>query len=235
MEPLWLVRAGTVPYRRAWAWQRALVERRAAGDLPDLVLLLEHPHVYTIGKRGADADVLASPAWLAAQGAEVVRSDRGGQVTYHGPGQLVGYPITRLEPQPDIWRFVRRVEEAMVGVAADFGLEARGESGLRTGVWVGDAKLVAIGMRVSRGVTSHGFALNCATDLAKFAAIVPCGMPDTPACSLSSLLGRAVDVAEALPAVERCLAGALDRTPVGVDPATLDLPAEDYDPETVHA
>jgi lipoyl(octanoyl) transferase len=235
MEPLWLVRAGTVPYRRAWAWQRALVERRAAGDLPDLVLLLEHPHVYTIGKRGADADVLASPAWLAAQGAEVVRSDRGGQVTYHGPGQLVGYPITRLEPQPDIWRFVRRVEEAMVGVAADFGLEARGESGLRTGVWVGDAKLVAIGMRVSRGVTSHGFALNCATDLAKFAAIVPCGMPDTPACSLSSLLGRAVGVAEALPAVERCLAGALDRTPVGVDPATLDLPAEDYDPETVHA
>ncbi|HEX8928311.1 MAG TPA: hypothetical protein VGA45_05290, partial [Actinomycetota bacterium] len=108
MRPLWLVRAGTVPYRRAWAWQRALVERRAAGDIPDTVLLLEHPHVYTIGKRGSDADVLADPAWLAAHGAEVVRSDRGGQVTYHGPGQLVGYPITLLDPHPDVWRFVGR-------------------------------------------------------------------------------------------------------------------------------
>ena len=94
MEPLWTVRAGLVPYHRAWAWQRALVERRAAGEIPDTVLLLEHPHVFTIGKRGGDADVLVSEAWLAAQGAEVVHSDRGGQVTYHGPGQLVGYPIT---------------------------------------------------------------------------------------------------------------------------------------------
>ncbi|HYT27233.1 MAG TPA: lipoyl(octanoyl) transferase LipB [Actinomycetota bacterium] len=231
MEPLWLVRAGTVPYRRAWAWQRALVERRAAGEIPDTALLLEHPHVYTIGKRGSGADVLASPEWLAAQGAEVVRSDRGGQVTYHGPGQLVGYPVTRLDPEPDVWRFVRRVEDAMVAVAADFGLEARGESGLLTGVWVEDAKLVAIGMRVSRGVTSHGFALNCATDLAKFAAIVPCGMPDRAACSLSSALGRTVTVADALPVVERRLAEALDRAPVEVDAATLDLPATDHPPE----
>ena len=173
-----MVRAGTVPYRRAWAWQRALVERRAADAIPDTVLLLEHPHVYTIGKRGSDADVLADPAWLTANGAEVVRSDRGGQVTYHGPGQLVGYPITRLDPSPDIWRFVGRVEQALVEVAAAFGLEARGERGDLTGVWVGQAKLGAIGMRVSRGVTSHGFALNCATDLAYFNAIVPCGMPD---------------------------------------------------------
>ncbi|SRR6266508_110670 len=234
MQPLWLVRAGTVPYRRAFAWQRALVERRAAGEIPDTVLLLEHPHVYTIGKRGSDADVLVSPGWLAAQGAEVVRTDRGGQVTYHGPGQLVGYPVTRLDPQPDIWRFVRRVEDALVGVAADFGLGARGESGLLTGVWVGGAKLAAIGMRVSRGVTSHGFALNCATDLGKFAAIVPCGMPDKPACSLSGLLGRTVPVAEALPVVERRLAEALGRVPTPVDPATLDLPASDYPPGPDH-
>ena len=232
---LWLVRAGTVPYRRAWAWQRALVERRAAGDIGDTVLLLEHPHVYTIGKRGSDADVLADPAWLAANGAEVVRSDRGGQVTYHGPGQLVGYPITQLDPTPDIWRFVGRVEQALVDVAAAFGLEARGERGDLTGVWVGEAKLGAIGMRVSRGVTSHGFALNCATDLAYFNAIVPCGMPDKAACSLSSLLGRDVPVAEVLPAVERRLGERLERSPAAVDPATLDLPAEDYDPETVHA
>jgi lipoyl(octanoyl) transferase len=228
MEPLWLVRAGTVPYRRAWAWQRALVERRAAGQVPDTVLLLEHPHVYTIGKRGSDADVLVSPEWLAAQGAEVVRSDRGGQVTYHGPGQLVGYPITRLDPQPDIWRFVRRVEDALVAVAADFGLQARGESGLLTGVWVGGAKLAAIGMRVSRGVTSHGFALNCSTDLSKFNAIVPCGLPDKLACSLSSLLGRTVTVAETLPAVERHLAERLERTPAPVEFASLDLPEQEY-------
>jgi lipoyl(octanoyl) transferase len=232
MEPLWLVRAGTVPYRRAWAWQRALVERRAAGEIPDTVLLLEHPHVYTIGKRGSDADVLASPAWLAAQGAEVVRSDRGGQVTYHGPGQLVGYPIVRLDPAPDVWRFVRRVSDALVAVATEFGLPARAERGLRTGVWVGGEKLVAIGMRVSRGVTSHGFALNCATDLARFGAIVPCGMPEAGACSLSSLLGREVGVAEALEPVGRHLASALERAPVTVEVATLDLSNE---AETIHA
>jgi lipoyl(octanoyl) transferase len=235
VRPLWLVRAGTVPYRRAWAWQRALVRWWAAGELPDTVLMLEHPHVYTIGKRGSDGDVLVDAARLAAQGAEVVHSDRGGQVTYHGPGQLVGYPITLLDQHPDVWRFIRRVEDAMVDVAAGFGLAARGERGLLTGVWVGDAKLVAIGMRVSRGVTSHGFALNCATDLARFDAIVPCGLPGSAACSLSSLLGRQVPVAEALPLVERRLAERLERTPVPVDPATLDLPAEDHDPETVHA
>jgi lipoyl(octanoyl) transferase len=233
VRELWTVRAGTVPYRRAWAWQRALVERRAAGEIPDTVLLLEHPHVYTIGKRGSDGDVLASAEWLTAQGAEVVHTDRGGQVTYHGPGQLVGYPITLLDQQPDVWAFVRRVEDALVDVAADFGLRAHGERGLLTGVWVGDAKLVAIGMRVSRGVTSHGFALNCATDLARFDAIVPCGMPDRRACSLSSLLGRTVGVAEALPLVERRLAGRLERAPVAVDPATLGL--ERLVPEAVDA
>jgi lipoyl(octanoyl) transferase len=235
VEELWTVRAGTVPYRRAWAWQRALVERRAAGDIPDTVLLLEHPHVYTIGKRGSDADVLADPAWLTANGAEVVRSDRGGQVTYHGPGQLVGYPITRLDPNPDIWRFVGRVEAALVDVAEAYGLPARAERGDHTGVWVGEAKLGAIGMRVSRGVTSHGFALNCATDLAYFNAIVPCGLPDKAACSLSGLLDRPVPVAEVVPLVERRLAVRLGRRPVPVDPATLELPAQDHHPETVHA
>ncbi len=231
LEPLWLVRAGTVAYRRAWAWQRALVERRAAGEVPDLVLLLEHPHVYTLGKRGTGADVLASPEWLAARGAEVVRSDRGGQATYHGPGQLVGYPIVRLHPEPDVLRFVGQVAGALAGVAGELGLGARVEGGLRTGVWVGDAKLAAIGMRVSRGVTSHGFALNCATDLAMFGAIVPCGMPEVAACSLSGLLGRTVAVDDALPLVERHLAERLGRAPVAVDPATLDLPAADHWPD----
>jgi lipoyl(octanoyl) transferase len=235
VEPLWVVRAGTVGYRRAWSWQRALVERRVAGEVPDVVLLLEHPHVYTVGKRGSEADVLASPEWLATKGAEVVRSDRGGQVTYHGPGQLVGYPICLLDQPPDVWRFVGLLEEALIEVAGRFGLRARGERGDRTGVWVGDAKLAAIGMRVSRGVTSHGFALNCATDLARFNAIVPCGLPEASACSLSGLLGREVQVAEVLPLVAAGLAGRLDREPVAVDLATLDLPATDHHPERVHA
>ncbi len=230
MQPLWTVRAGLVGYRRAWAWQRALAERRAAGRVPDTVLLLEHPHVYTIGKRGQAGDVLVPAASLAAQGAEVVHTDRGGQVTYHGPGQLVGYPITHLGATPDIWRFVRAVEDALVAVAGDFGLAARGESGRLTGVWVGDAKLAAIGMRVAHAVTSHGFALNCSTDLARFNAIVPCGMPDKRACSLSSLLGRQVTVAETLPLVERRLAERLGREPIPVEVATLDLPAQDWPP-----
>jgi lipoyl(octanoyl) transferase len=201
------------------------------------VLLLEHPHVYTIGKRGADADVLVSEAWLAAQGAEVIHTDRGGQVTYHGPGQLVGYPITRLEPALGVWPLIGRVEEALCDIAAGFGLAARGEGGLLTGVWVGEgpseAKLAAIGMRVSRGVTSHGFALNCDTDLAKFNAIVPCGMPDKPACSLSSLLGRQVTVAEVLPLAERHLAERLERDPVQVDLAALELPESPEAPAAV--
>jgi lipoyl(octanoyl) transferase len=229
--PLWLVRAGLVPYRQAWAWQRELVERRVAGEIPDTVLLLEHPHVYTIGKRGGDGDVLVTDDWLSAQGAEVVRTDRGGQATYHGPGQLVGYPITKLDRSRGVWPFLRRVEDAMVDVAADFGIEARGDSGLMTGVWVGDAKLVAIGMRVSRDVTSHGFALNCSTDLARFNAIIPCGMPEKAACSLSSLLGTTVTVELALPLVERRLAERLERAPRLVDLATLDLQAEAVEEE----
>jgi lipoyl(octanoyl) transferase len=224
--PLWLVRAGLVPYRVAWAWQRELVERRVAGDIPDTVLLLEHPHVYTIGKRGGDGDVLVGDDWLRARGAEVVRTDRGGQATYHGPGQLVGYPITKLDRSMGVWPFLRRVEDAMVDVAAGFGIEASGESGLMTGVWVGDAKLVAIGMRVARDVTSHGFALNCSTDLSKFNAIIPCGMPEKAACSLSSLLGTTVAVERALPLVERHLAERLERAPRLVDLATLELEGE---------
>ncbi|HEX8862761.1 MAG TPA: lipoyl(octanoyl) transferase LipB [Actinomycetes bacterium] len=230
--PLWLVRAGLVPYRVAWAWQRALVERRVADEIPDTVLLLEHPHVYTIGKRGSDGDVLVSDEWLRAQGAEVVHTERGGQATYHGPGQLVGYPITRLDHAKGVWPFIARVEDALVDTAADFGLEARGELGELTGVWVDGAKLVAIGMRVSRDVTSHGFALNCSTDLARFNAIIPCGMPDKAACSLSSLLGRTVGVDEALPLVERHLAERLERAPRLVDLATLDLEAERAESDT---
>jgi lipoyl(octanoyl) transferase len=229
-EPLWVVRAGVVPYRRAWAWQRALVERRAAGDIPDTLLLLEHPHVYTVGKRGDETDVLLPAAALAAAGAEVVHTDRGGLVTYHGPGQLVGYPITLLPRAPDLLALVQRVLGALVEVAAEYGVTARVERGDETGMWVGDAKLAALGMRVSRRVTSHGFALNCETDLARFNAIVPCGLPDKGVCSLSTLTGRTVTVAEVMPLAERHLARSLDRSAKLVDLAALALPAEDYWP-----
>jgi len=241
-ERLWVVRAGTVPYRRAWAWQRDLVARRLAGAIPDTVLLLEHPHVYTIGKRGKDDDVLIGPDELAEAGAEVVHTDRGGQVTYHGPGQLVGYPITLLARAPDLLGWVGRVQDALIGMAAEWGVEATADRGDRTGVWAGGgdgdanpAKLAAIGMRISRRVTSHGFALNCDTDLTRFQAIVPCGMPDVPVCSLTTLTGRPVTVADVLPVAERELGRALDREPVAVDAATLALPAADHDPEAVVA
>ncbi len=226
-SPLWMVRAGTVPYRRAWAWQRELVARRQAGEIPDTVLLLEHPHVYTLGTRGDDGDVLLDPAALATAGAEVVRSDRGGQVTYHGPGQLVGYPVTMLARAPDLRDWLRRMQVALVGTAAAFGVNAAAEQGDRTGVWAGGGKLAALGMRVSRRVTSHGFALNCETDLERFGAIVPCGLPDARACSLTGLTGRRITVAEVLPVAEEQLAWALDRDPVHVDLHRLDLPAVD--------
>jgi lipoyl(octanoyl) transferase len=233
--PLWVVRAGLVGYRRAWAWQRDLVRRRAGGEIPDTVLLLEHPHTYTITRRGGDADVLVPREELAAQGAVVVRTDRGGKATYHGPGQLVGYPITLLDRAPDLRAMVGRVLDALVGLAADYGVQAHPEHGDLTGVWVGepphDRKLAALGMRVTRRVTSHGFALNCTTDLERFNAIIPCGLPDKGVCSLSSLLGRDVPVAEVIPVAAAHLARRLDRTLVEVDLATLDLPAEDYWPE----
>jgi lipoyl(octanoyl) transferase len=237
--PLWVVRAGTVPYRRAWAWQRELVARRAAGEIPDTVLLLEHPHVYTIGKRGRDEDVLVGAEELALAGAEVVRTDRGGQVTYHGPGQLVGYPITLLPRAPDLLDWVGRVQWALIGIAAHWGVRASADRGDRTGVWAdhagGPAKLAAIGMRVSRRVTSHGFALNCDSDLRRFDAIVPCGLPGAPVCSLTTLTGRRVRVADVLAVAERELGVALEREPVPVELATLALPAVDHDPDALAA
>jgi lipoyl(octanoyl) transferase len=181
---LWLVRAGTVPYRRAWAWQRALVERRAAGDICDTVLLLEHPHVYTIGKRGSDTDVLADAAWLTANGAEVVRSDRGGQVTYHGPGQLVGYPILDLTRRGrDLHRYLRFLEDFLVELCRQLEVESFTVAG-RTGVWTGQGKLASIGVGVRHWVSMHGFCLNVSADTSPFDRINPCGMKS---CRITSL------------------------------------------------
>ncbi len=186
---------GVVPYAAALELQRERVAQRKAGEVPDTLLLLEHPHVYTLGRNARKENLLYSRAWLAALGAEVFETDRGGDVTYHGPGQLVGYPILDLtQYRRDLAWYMRSLEEVFIRVAADFGIEA-GRLQRCPGVWVGDAKLVAMGVHVSRWVTSHGFAFNVSTDLSYFSHIVPCGIRDKQVTSLEKLLGRRVEAA----------------------------------------
>jgi lipoic acid synthetase len=194
-------RLGVVPYAQAVELQRALVEERRAGQVPDLLLLLEHPHVITLGvKRDASrSHLLAGPKLLDQRHVEVHESGRGGDVTYHGPGQLVGYPIVSLAEwragQRDVVAYVRKIESVLIAVCADFGIEAAGSRGY-TGVWVGDRKIAAIGVRVSRGRTRHGFALNVDPDLSMFEHIVPCGIRDRGVTSMTRLLGRPVEMEE---------------------------------------
>jgi lipoyl(octanoyl) transferase len=185
---------GLLPYADALALQRALVEDRRAGRIGDLLLLVEHPHVLTLGVRGdgGRSHVLVTDDALAARGIEVHETGRGGDITYHGPGQIVGYPILDLKPdRQDVHRYVRDLEEVLIRVAADYGVPAGRVSGL-TGVWVGQEKLAAIGVRISRWITSHGFALNMSPDLSYFDLIVPCGIADRGVTSLARL-GCAAD------------------------------------------
>ena len=190
----------TVPYHQAWQTQRELHAARVAGTATDTVLLLEHPPVYTAGKR-------TEPHELPRDRSLVVETDRGGKITFHGPGQLVGYPIVALPDQVYVVDYVRRIEEALIRTCADFGLVTGRVKG-RSGVWLAaddrgpERKIAAIGIRVSRGVTMHGFALNCEVDLSWFDAIVPCGITDAGVTSLSKELGRRVGVEEAADAVE---------------------------------
>ena len=200
---LTVLRRGLVDYREAWAEQQRLHEAVVAGDRPDTVLLLEHPSVFTAGKR-------TEPADRPFDGTPVVDVDRGGKITWHGPGQLVGYPIVKLPDPIDVVAYVRRTEQVLIDVCAEFGVVADRVEG-RSGAWVrgdgttADRKIAAIGIRVARGVTLHGFALNCDCDLANFDRFVPCGIRDAGVTSLSEQLGRPVPVAEVLPVVERHL------------------------------
>jgi lipoyl(octanoyl) transferase len=181
---------GRLAYGDALQMQRALVEERRAGRLDDLLLLVEHPHVLTLGVRGdgGRSNVLAAPSALAGRGIEVFETGRGGDVTYHGPGQIVGYPILDLRPDRcDVHRYVRDLEEVLIRTAKDFGVGAGRIDGL-TGVWVGEEKLAAIGVRISRWITSHGFALNVSTDLTYFDLIVPCGIRGRRVTSLAELV-----------------------------------------------
>jgi lipoyl(octanoyl) transferase len=207
LRGLTLVRAGLIDYLNAWDEQRRIHEDVADGRTGDTVLLLEHPSVYTAGKR-------TEPFDRPMDGTPVVDVDRGGKITWHGPGQLVGYPIVKLPDPVDVVAYVRRVEQVLIDVCAEFGLATTRVEG-RSGVWVPadergpDRKVGAIGIRVARGVTLHGFSLNCDCDLAAFDRIVPCGIRDAGVTSLSRELGRDVTVAEVLPVAEQHLRATL--------------------------
>jgi lipoyl(octanoyl) transferase len=194
-----VIRAGTVPYEDAWAWQRRLHAERVAGSRPDTVLLLEHPPVYTAGKR-------TEPWERPADGTPVIDVDRGGRITYHGPGQLVGYPIVALEEPVDVVEYVRRLEAVLIDVCAGVGLDVTRVEG-RSGVWLTrpDRKIAAIGVRVAQGVTMHGFSLNCDPDMAAYGGIVACGIADAGVTSLTRELGHRVGVEDVLDPVEAAL------------------------------
>ena len=198
-------RLGLIAYDEALELQRSFVEARREGRISDLLLLLQHPHVLTFGvnTRNSRAHVLASSARLVSSGVTLHEAGRGGDVTYHGPGQLVGYPIVDLKPdRRDVHRYVRDLEEVMLRTAASFGITATRVKGL-TGVWCGDEKLGAVGVRISRWITSHGFAFNVDPDLGYFDMIIPCGIPDRGVTSLARLLRCNVDMQE----VEEVLIG----------------------------
>mgnify|MGYP001397585801 FL=1 len=198
---------GTVDYEQAWQLQREVVDARVAGG-PDTLLLLQHPAVYTAGKR-------TEPHERPTDGTPVIDSDRGGKITWHGPGQLVGYPIIGLAEPLDVVNFVRRLEESLIAVCAELGLQTGRVEG-RSGVWVPGndlrpaRKVAAIGIRVSRATTLHGFALNCDCDLSAFSAIVPCGITDAGVTSLTAELGRRITVDDVVDRVAASVCDALD-------------------------
>ena len=205
MRKLEVRRLGLVPYDEALTMQRQLVEERRAGRVPDLLLLLQHPAVITLGVKGdgGRANIVATDERLAELGIAVHETGRGGDVTYHGPGQIVGYPILDLKPDRcDVHRYVRDLEEVMIRVCADYGIAAGRIKGL-TGAWVGAEKIGAIGVRLSRWITMHGFAFNVSTDLDHFKLIVPCGISDRGVTSLEHATGHHVSPCEAEGAVVR--------------------------------
>jgi len=198
---------GLVNYEDAWEKQREIQAGVAAGEIPNTLLLLEHPPVFTAGRRTAESD-------RPIDGTPVINVDRGGKITWHGPGQIVGYPIVKLKNGNDVVGFVREIEIALINTCQEFGVNAERYCE-RTGVWIrdakGDRKLAAIGIRVAKGVTMHGFALNVNPDLSWFKKIVPCGIPDAEVTSLSVELGRNIAIVEILESLTRNITSALDK------------------------
>lgn len=217
MRTLEVRRLGTVGYEDGLELQRSLVEDRKADRVGDLLLLLQHPPVVTLGVRGdgGRANIVATDERLRELGVDVQETGRGGDVTYHGPGQIVGYPILDLKPDRcDVHRYVRDIEEVMIRACAGYGVTAGRIQGL-TGAWLGTEKIGAIGVRISRWITSHGFAFNVQTDLSHFQLIVPCGISDRGVTSLSRALGRPVDIPEVEDALIRHFADVFERTVIG--------------------
>ncbi len=191
-----LIKDDRLDYQAAWDLQKELFERRLAGDIEDTLLLTEHPHTYTLGKSGQEENLVADEFALKRQGIEVFRIDRGGDITYHGPGQIVGYPILDLHHHYlDVHRFLRDLEEVIIQTLAEYRINAGRVEDL-TGVWVDGAKVAAIGVKVTRWITMHGFAFNVNTDLSYFENIVPCGITDKPVTSMEKLFGKKVDYSE---------------------------------------
>jgi len=214
---------GRLSYQAADELQRALRDRVRGSRRTEYLLLLEHSHVYTLGRNADHGDILVDREWLQSRQAEVCASDRGGQVTYHGPGQLVGYPVLSLSPdRRDLRRYVRNLQEVLVRTLVDLGLTA--EPRHRTeeiGVWVENRKIASIGVHVSRWITTHGFALNVSTDLSYFAGIVPCGLQGVEMTSVEAITGRRADLATVATHCARHLSEIFDRQPTRVEPSTL--------------
>jgi lipoyl(octanoyl) transferase len=233
MQDLWVIRAGQVPYEEARATQKRLERARQSGEVPDLLLLLEHPPVYTKGRRSTTDELPMGEDWYRMQGIEVCDTDRGGKVTYHGPGQLVGYPIVDLAAYSnDVHDYIRRMERVMIAALGDFGVEAGLIDGL-TGVWTAGArpgedpggrearKIGSIGVHVSRGVTTHGFAINVNNDLQPFEWVVPCGIEACRVTSVGAERGGEQDMGAFMDAVRDRFAEAYGRTPIERDAAEL--------------
>ena len=217
MNPLLITDLGLISYTDAYALQQRLVAARKAGTIDDALLLCEHPHVITLGRNANRANLLASEQVLRQKGVELHATNRGGDITYHGPGQIVGYPILNLNNiKRDVGWYVRTLEEAMIRASGDFGVTAYRVPG-KTGIWVqgggSEEKLAAIGVHISRWVTSHGFAYNVSTDLRYFDLIVPCGIADRKATSLEKILSRNVSLDEAKPHLIRHFCEVLPLTP----------------------
>jgi len=218
MADLWVCNLGLVPFGEALALQESLRAARQADEIPDSVLLLEHPPVYTRGRRSGDDELPDAPRSLGETRIEVLDVDRGGRVTYHGPGQLVGYPVVRIG---DVIGYLRSLERAIVATLAREGLAASGAGERPTGVWVAGRKIASIGVHVSRRVSTHGFAINADNDLAPFSWIVPCGMPDVEMTSVGRETGRAQTIGGLRRTVAAELGRALERTPRAVEPERL--------------
>jgi lipoyl(octanoyl) transferase len=216
-----VLRPGLVPYADALATQKRLEQERIDGEVPDLLLLLEHPPVYTKGRRSAPEELPMGEEWYRMQGIEVAETDRGGRVTYHGPGQLVGYPIVSLRPyRDDVHAYVRGIERVMIDSLAQAGVEAGCVEG-QTGVWVGDRKIGSIGVHVSRGVTTHGFAINVNNDLQPFEWIVPCGIEGARVTSVGRELGAEQDMKAFMDTVVGAFGEAFGRRPREIAAAAL--------------